>query len=691
MCWLALLCGICTFICYALYALQWDTLIRYELAIKDLMLSSDRGVIGPNTNLVFVGIDQPTYTDVLSPEEIEADPVLAQTTNTFPWPRNVWAPAIDRLGEAGAKVILLDIVFATPGPGDDALRSALQRHQDRVVIGANFLGEKNKSVGKMETLMLPTDSVLGPVQKPATDPRVGFVNVYAERDDVVRRAVFRVTGENGLAPGESMLSLAARAVNKAGGGRFIPEDTEQHLFRFSAAPNVGYKPIPFYQILLPAYWTNNFNSGAFFKDKIVIIGPAANILHDEHRTPFPGPAMAGPEIHLNIIAAALRGAFLGETSDILNRASVIFTGLTALLFALLIKSPLRRLLLALAILALYALACWLVFLKLDFCLLVIAPMACLGTSSLATFAYDFVLVRNEKNRTRRTLERYVSKDVVRELLDNPDTYLNVLGGKRRPVTILFSDLRGFTTMTESADESQLVAQLNEYFNEMVAIVFHEHGSLDKFIGDCVMALWGSITTLGPERDAQHAVAAALAMRRALHKLNISWSQRGMRELSFGIGLNHGTPIVGNLGSEQKMEVSVIGDAVNLASRLEGLTKEYKLDLLLGESMVPLVQSRFVLRRVDSVRVLGKTKPVHVFTVMADKEAGEQPPPWLALYEEAVRLYRSRQFVEANALFAECVQAAPEDYLSQLYVHRCQELIANPPSASWDTTFVMKSK
>lgn len=690
-CWIALLCGVCTFICYALYALQWDTLIRYEFAIKDLMLSTPAGSIGPNPRLVFIGIDQPTYADLLAPEEMAATPILAKTTNTFPWPRDVWAAAIDRLGEAGAKVILLDLVFASPGEGDDALRATLDRNRERVVIGANFLGG-NKSVGKTDTLILPTDSVLGSdVKNLVADPRVGFVNVFADRDDVVRRAVFRVTGERGVAPGESLLSLAALAVQKVGEGRMIPNDAEAHLFRYSAAPTVGYKPIPFFQILLPAYWTNNFQSGAFFKDKIVVIGPSANIFHDEHRTPFAGREMPGPEIHLNIIAAALRGEFLGETSDVMNRWSVVFAGLIALLFALMIKGPLRRLLLAVAILALYALACWLVFLKLDYCLLVIAPMACLGTSSLATFTYDFVLVRNEKNRTRRTLERYVSKDVVRELLDNPDTYLNVLGGKRRPVTILFSDLRGFTTMTESADESQLVAQLNEYFNEMVAIVFREYGSLDKFIGDAVMALWGSITTRGPERDAQHAVAAALAMRQALCRLNTSWSQRGMQQLSFGIGVNHGTPIVGNLGSEQKMEVSVIGDAVNLASRLEGLTKEYKLDLLLGESVVPLVQSRFVLRRVDSVQVKGKTRPVHVFTVVADKEAGEQPPPWLVSYEEAVRLYRSRQFVEASALFAECVQAAPDDYLSQLYVHRCQELIANPPGASWDTTFVMKSK
>jgi adenylate cyclase len=690
------MCFLCAGVCFLLYALRWSALVKAELWAKDLMISSERGAIGPDPRLVFIGIDQPSYAEAFSPEEIIETPILGALTNTFPWSRNLWAAAIDRLAGAGAKVVMLDLIFSSPATGDEALRAALDRHAAQVIVGANFLGG-NKSVGESETILLPTHSVLSTTNGAPvwSDPRVGYVNIFADVDDVVRRAVFHVVGERGLPPGGVMDSLAARALEKFGAGHLVPVDGQPHLFRFSDAPGIGYKPIPFYEIFLPSHWTNNFAAGGFFKDKIIVIGPAANIFHDEHRTPFPGPAMLGPEIHLNVIGAALRGEFLGEHSEAVNRILILAAGLAALLLAIVIRGPIRRLLVTVALITGYFVLCWILFNFANFLLLAVTPMIALSTGTLAGFTYDFVLLRREKNRTRRTLERYVSKDVVREVLDNPETFLNTLGGVRKPVTILFSDVRGFTTMTESADEAQLVAQLKEYFTEMVRVVFAEHGSLDKFIGDAVMALWGSMTTEGVERDAQRAVAAALAMRKALAQLNISWSQRGIKELAFGIGINHGHPIVGNIGADlgavQRMEVSVIGDAVNVASRLEGLTKEYQQDLLLGESMVPLVQGRFVLRTVGSVQVKGKTRPVRVFTVAADKQAGEQPPPWLGRYEEGIKFYHERKFAEGAEAFLECRRAQPGDYLCQLYLDECSKLLANPPGPEWDTVVVMKSK
>jgi len=565
------------------------------------------------------------------------------------------------------------------------------------VMGANISELSRQGGVGTRTITFPTDGVLSytNLNTPWADPRIGFVNVFDDGDGVIRRAVFRMDSRTSFAmlpPGAEMRSLAARAIGMYGRPELLPPSGVARRFRYTARPGQGYPAHPLESLFLPQHWTNNFQSGAFFKDKIVIIGPAANIFHDAHATPFRDPTeMLGPEIHLNIVAAALRGEFLGETSPRINLLLIIAGGVVAWLLASWLRKPVVRLVVAvLGVLGYFGL-CWLLYNYANLVVLAVAPAISLGVSSLTVFAYDFTLERKERQRTRRTLERYVSKDVVREVLDNPQTYLSALGGVRRPVTILFSDVRGFTTLTEGADPAALVTQLNEYFKEMVEIVFAQHGSLDKFIGDAVMALWGSITSEGIARDAEHAVASALEMRRALGKLNTNWKERGMPELGFGIGINHGDVIVGNLGSEQKMEVSVIGDPVNLASRLESLTKEYKLDLLLGESVAALVRDRFVLRTVDSVQVKGKTKPVHVFTVAADKQAAELAPSWLDSYERGIEWYRSRRFAEGVELFRQVLSVVPEDYLAQLYLKRCEELVAHPPPPEWDTVFVMKSK
>ncbi|MEI8342394.1 MAG: adenylate/guanylate cyclase domain-containing protein, partial [Verrucomicrobiota bacterium] len=302
-----------------------------------------------------------------------------------------------------------------------------------------------------------------------------------------------------------------------------------------------------------------------------------------------------------------------------------------------------------------------------------------------------VFDRLERARTRRTLERYVSKDVAGELLDNPESYLNSLGGVRKPVTILFSDLRGFTTRTESApDPHALVAQLNEYLNEMVRIVFARTGTLDKFIGDAVMAHWGSITSVDVQTDARQAVQAALDMRKVLPALNEGWKKRGIDPLYFGVGINHGEAIVGNLGCEAKMEVSAIGDAVNTASRLEGVTKIYHLDLVIGEPVEPLVRDVFILRSVDCILLQGKTKPMKIFTVLSERSAGAAPD-WLATHEQAVVLYRLGDFAAAEANWNEVLAALPGDPLAPVFIKRCQNLRANPPGDAWNGVFEMSSK
>jgi adenylate cyclase len=686
----------------AMYAKPVFAILKLELLSQDLRAQLGRKTL-LNTNLVFLGLEQPGYPDMFGDDEIQTSPTLGLlATNHSLWSRKAWAEVIERLTSAGAKVVALDFVFDTPRQGDEDLQRTLQRRGDRVVLAANFTYEE-RDTSTAAALATPTPSLLNvPPTMARQDLRVGFVNVWEDRDGVVRSARFQLPPED-TAPGETIRSFAARIVEKFSPSTLLPKDAVPRAIRFTAPPRTGYPFFPLYTIFLPEHWKANYANGVFFKDKVVVVGPAANIFQDEHLVPLARTTIAqgekvsdrsmpGPEIHLNIVAATLAGELLRDMTPNQGGWMIASAGFVAWLFAIAIRGPIRRLLLVLALSGLFAIGCQYLYDSANLVVFAVGPLLALNSSTLIVFTYDFMLERRERQRTRRTLERYVSKDVVREVLDNPETYLNTLGGVRKPVTILFSDVRGFTSMTESAeDEAQVVAQLNEYLSEMVAIVFAEHGSLDKFIGDAVMALWGSMTTEGVERDAQRAVAAALAMRKALVRLNINWSQRGMKELAFGIGINHGNPIVGNLGAEQRMEVSVIGDAVNVASRLEGLTKEYQQDLLLGESMVPLVQRRFVLRTVGSVQVKGKTRPVRVCTVAADQQAGEQPPPWLGRYEEGIRLYHNRKFAEGAEAFLECRRAQPNDYLSQLYLDECHKLLAHPPGPEWDTVVVMKSK
>src|SRR6185369_3004826 len=204
---------------------------------------------------------------------------------------------------------------------------------------------------------------------------------------------------------------------------------------------------------------------------------------------------------------------------------------------------------------------------------------------------------------------------VKEILDNPDSFYANLRGVRIPATVLFSDIVGFTSLTENAAPEALVKQLNEYLSRMTAAVFEHGGTLDKFIGDAVMAVWGNVRSRGIAEDAKCAARAALTMRRELWTLNQRWFAEGIAPFAIGIGINQGDVLGGNIGSHEKADPTVIGDAVNLASRLEGLTRIYGTDILLGATAADLVRDEFHIRSVARVQVKGKMEPVEISTVI----------------------------------------------------------------------------
>lgn len=663
---------------------------RGEQSFEDLLRQEGRKT-APPADFVFLGLDQSTLElTAFSAEELQGNRALQLLTERpFPWSREVWALLLDRLFGAGARLVIFDLMFNPPNDGDPAFHAALDRYHDKVVVGANFDMENG-----LVQATTPNSVLIPPPQ--LLDDRVGFVNFWPDEiDGKVRAVSYRVTNRElaGLPPhpGEEVYeSLSARALTKIGHGNDVPRDFHGYMIRFAAAD--AFKTHPLYEIFDPKLWQANYANGAFFKDKIVMVGPSAQVLHDVVDTPI-SPTTLGPELHLQAMAAALGHEFLRATPPNVALAFVAAAGLIAWSLVAFLRKPLICLGALVAITAAYLGMARLLYDKTGLLLLTVPVLAALVLSGSFSLGFEYFLERLEKLRTRRTLERYVSKNLVREILENPDGYYSSLKGVRVPVTILFSDLIGFTTLSEKADPEALVAQLNEHLSRMTSVIFNDGGTLDKFIGDAIMAVWGNVRSLGTAQDAKNCARAALGMRRELAQLNQKWHSEGRMGLGMGIGVNQGEVIVGNIGSQERMDPTVIGDAVNLASRLEGLTRVYGVDILVGASAAELVREEVYLRSVARVQVKGKTKPVDVFTFIGSRNEDVDPEmlKWLESYEEGLEKFRARDFTQAKILFSRFLEFYPEDFLAKMYLSRTLEYENTPPDEAWDAVEVFQKK
>jgi adenylate cyclase len=237
----------------------------------------------------------------------------------------------------------------------------------------------------------------------------------------------------------------------------------------------------------------------------------------------------------------------------------------------------------------------------------------------------------------------------------------------------------------------LVSDLNEYLAAMVEIVFRHRGTLDKFIGDAVMAVWGTVDSAGRHEDARRAVQTALDMLAAVVRLRTQWATRGAPELHLGIGIHYGPAIFGNIGSELKMEPTVIGDTVNLASRLESLTKRYGVELLVSDAVVEAVGDSFAFRTVDTVRVAGRSEPVTICTPLLNEEGKACRPLWLERHEEGWAYYRARRFDSAVKCFGEVAEKLAGDKVLHAMLERCRALQTTPPPGDWEPVITMDGK
>jgi adenylate cyclase len=351
-----------------------------------------------------------------------------------------------------------------------------------------------------------------------------------------------------------------------------------------------------------------------FKDKIVLIGPSAAGTGDNRATPF-SPTTAGVEIQATLLSNLLGGHFVRPAGDLWALLAILLLAAGTSILVWRFDDWRVYTMLALGLVAAFVAGNFLVFDRWRVSLVEVAPLAAAGLAYTAGNLTRYLTEGREKRRYRATLVKYVAPQLVEAIMANPR--LAELHNEKLDLTVLFSDVRGFTSLSEKIPVGELVTTLNEFLNAMVEVIFENGGTLDKFVGDCVMAIWGA--PVHQQNHAELACRTALEMQAALERLNQRWKEQGRPELKIGVGINTGEMIFGNIGSERRMDFTVIGDNVNLASRLESSTKELKASIVISESTHQRVGSIAQVRDLGSIHVKGKDVPIHVYELLGMSE------------------------------------------------------------------------
>jgi adenylate cyclase len=419
---------------------------------------------------------------------------------------------------------------------------------------------------------------------------------------------------------------------------------------------------------------------------IVLIGTTAPGLLDLRATPVQN-VYAGVEVHANVIAGILDGRIRHRPDWTLGLELLLLVFIALLLGLVLPRlSPLYMTLTAVAALIAVVgtnLFAW----RLDLVLPLASPVLLVLLLTMLYIAHGFFTTTRHKRALARRFGQYVPPELVEEMSQRPEDFSTA--GESREMTVLFSDVRGFTSISEGLEARQLTRLMNELLTPMTRVIHDHRGTIDKYMGDAIMAFWGA-----PLRDpehARHALDAALEMQRQLHAMQPTFKQRGWPAIRMGIGLNTGTMSVGNMGSEFRMAYTVLGDAVNLGSRLEGLSNVYGVDIIVSDATRAQV-SDHVFRELDLVRVKGKDRPVAIFEPLGpasrlDAAVGAE----LERHHGALALYRHADWDGAETAFRALAEDFPERKVYAIYLERIDAFRQNPPGPDWDGVFVHRSK
>src|SRR5579862_4884093 len=431
-----------------------------------------------------------------------------------------------------------------------------------------------------------------------------------------------------------------------------------------------------------------------FRGKIVLVGGTALAIGDMRNTPYEGAAYMGVEVHANIIDNVLHSGekgrgFLqrGLNEEMIDVGVILIFGIGfGLLFGR-VQPGFSTLLLLAALGAFVCFVYW-AFAAQGRWLSFVIPAATLVANYAAITSFRMIFEEREKRRIRKTFSQYLSGDVISLIEKDPQKYIRP-GGEMKELTVMFSDIRDFTRLSEGLTADELVHLLNEYLGEMTDALFRNLGTLDKYIGDAIMAFWGS-----PYPQDDHSLRAclcALEMSRVLDKLNDKWAAEGRKPISIGIGLNTGPVNVGNMGSSKRLAWTVMGDNVNLASRLEGMTKQYRTRIVFSEATHRQVQHQFVCRDLDRIRVKGKLQPVGIYELLDVVENQKRYEPLLTEFNRAMAAYRNQDWQESAGLFGVLLTTFPDDGPTQVFLQRSLDFMEHAPESDWDGVYVMKTK
>jgi adenylate cyclase len=428
-----------------------------------------------------------------------------------------------------------------------------------------------------------------------------------------------------------------------------------------------------------------------FKDKIVLVGASATGIADLRTPPYGEINYPGVEVHANVIDNMLHQNFLvrGVKQQLWDAIFIILLGLPLGIWMALV-SP-RWMWFGIALFAPLVVMDYAAFLR-GWWLNFTVPAFTLSANVLLVSLYRSLFEKKEKRRVRSAFGQYLSPEVIRRLLVNP----RLVEPKKTNITVMFSDIRGFTTISEKLDAQDLALFLNQYLSDMTQLVFEHHGTLDKYIGDAVMAFWGA-----PFEEPGHAGRAcntSLKMMARVREMQEQWEAEGKPHLDIGIGLNTGVASVGNMGSVLRYGYTALGDTVNLSSRLEGLNKDYGTHILVNETTYAAAkEDGFVFRELDLIRVKGKLQPVTIHELIG--RSGENSVygtpddlrARLEVFQKARGLYCKRQWENAQKAFQSILDKWPDDGPSRTYWKRCQDYLFDEPPSGWDRVFTMTHK